>query len=171
MMKKKSDAANIFGRISAGHREVFELCEEYRTIVAKEIPNIHPNSPRLRALSKGSQFAGGLHRHHMLRWAELETRSLTNEAQSAETVVGKAGYAQRAKAAIDFALSHYPDERALRESADLLDEILLSLKNGSDTNDTDKPHPTDEDADVHTVDYGEVAAATKRPGHRKKREN
>ena len=129
-IKKKSDAANLFGRISAGHREVFELCDEYRMIVANELPNVHPSSPRLKALSRGSVRVGDLHRHHMLRWAELEVRSLTSEAQNAETVDGKTGYARRAKAAIEFALSYYPDELALRESADVLDEILLSL-NGS----------------------------------------
>jgi hypothetical protein len=147
-IRKKSDAANLFGRISEGHREVFELCAEYRDIVAKEIHKVHPDSPRLRALSKGSVLAGKLHRHHMLRWAEIETRSLTNEAQGADTVVRKATYAQRAKDTIDFALSHYPDDQALRESAEVLDEILLSL-NWSEINERGKPeadgvHPANE---------------------------
>jgi hypothetical protein len=37
------------------------------------------------------------------------------------------------KVAIDFALGYYPHERALRESADVLDEVIFSL-NSSDTN-------------------------------------
>ena len=133
-IRKRSDAANLFGRISAGHREVFELCDEYRAIVARELPNVHPNSPRLKAFSKGSVRVGDIHRHHMLRWAELEARSLTSEAQNAETVDGKAGYARRAKTAIEFALSYYPDELALRDSADVLDEILLSLNGSGNAN-------------------------------------
>ena len=126
-IKKKSEAANVFGRISAGHREVFELCEEYRAIVAKEIPNVHPDSPRLRALNKGSELAGELHRYHLMRWAEVEAKSLCQEAQAAETDESKAVLAQRARSAIDFALSYYPDEAKLRESALVLDELIDSF--------------------------------------------
>jgi hypothetical protein len=164
-IKRKSEAANVFGRISEGHREVFELCDEYRSIVASEIPNVHPKSPRLKALSKGSELAGELHRQHMLRWAELETRALSNEAQSADSVVGKRGYAQRAKAAIDFALSHYPDERALRESADVLDEVIHSLNSSDANGDTGEKSG---DLDARTVDYGDVKAQKKKPVRKKK---
>jgi hypothetical protein len=126
-IKKKSEAANIFGRISAGHREVFELCDEYRAIVANEIPSVHPDSPRLKALTKGSELAGELHRYHLMRWAEVEARSLSQEAQAAETVEAKAVFAQRARSTIEFALSRYPSDAKLRESAAVLDELLDSL--------------------------------------------
>jgi hypothetical protein len=169
IIMKKSDAANLFGRISAGHREVFELCDEYRDVVAKELPTVHPNSPRLRALSKGSDVAEELHRHHMLRWAELETRALTNEAQGAETVAGKAAYAQRAKTTIEFALSRYPDDLALRETADVLDEILVSLKS-TETNDKVKPNG-DGAAGIEAVEHNEVPTKKKNSGGKKKRKN
>ena len=164
-IKRKSEAANVFGRISEGHREVFELCDEYRSIVESEIPNIRPGSPRLKALSKGSELAGELHRRHMLRWAELETRALSNQAQSSDSVIGKRGYAQRAKVAIDFALGYYPHERALRESADVLDEVIFSL-NSSDTNGA--TGETAGDLDVRTVEYGDVKTKKKKPVRKKK---
>ena len=165
-IRKKSDAANLFGRISAGHREVFELCDEYRGIVAKEMPNVRPNSPRLPAFAKGSAVAGKLHHHHMLRWAEIETRSFTDEAQEAETAIAKAGFAQRAKAAIDFALSYYPNDRALRESAEVLDEIIVSL-NGSDAN---KAKPNGEAVlGIESVEPGSVSTIKTKAGGKKKR--
>ena len=160
-IKRKSEAANVFGRISEGHREVFELCDEYRGIVASEIPNVRPGSPRLKALSRGSDLAGEIHRRHMLRWAELETRTLSNEAQSADSVVGKRGYAERGKATIDFALSHYPHERALRESADVLDEVISSLDSPDTNGDISE-------TDLRTVDYGEITRKKKKPVRKKK---
>jgi hypothetical protein len=166
-IKRKSEAANVFGRISEGHREVFELCDEYRSIVESEIPNVRPGSPRLEALSKGSALASELHRRHMLRWAELETRTLSSEAQVADSVVGKRGYAQRAKATIDFALSHYPHERALRESADVLDEVILSLDRSDTNGDTGK---TGENVDLQTVAPDDIITKKKKPVRKKKRD-
>ena len=166
-IRRRSDAANLFGRISAGHREVFELCDEYREIVAKELPNVHPDSPRLKAFTKGSVLAGKLHRHHMLRWAEIEAHALTTEAQGSETAVGKALYAQRAKDAIDFALSRYPDDRALRESADVLDEIILSL-NGFDNGDKGKPKGDERHPDNEAVEFRDVPLKKKKAGGKKK---
>jgi hypothetical protein len=167
-IRKRSDAANLFGNISAGHKEVFELCDEYREVVARELPKIHPDSPRLKALTKGSVLAGKLHRHHMLRWAEIEAQSLTSEAHSADTAAGRATYAQRAKDTIDFALSHYPEDRALRESADVLDEVIRSL-NGFDVDEKGKPQREERHPDKEVVELRNVSSTKKKKAGGKKK--
>lgn len=127
-IKKKSDAAKVFGRIAEGHREVFELCEVYRSAVTKEIPNVLPGSPRIGALIKGSEAATEYHRYHLLKWAEIESKNLTQESRNAIKINDKLGFAQKAASAVEFALTHYPDDRSLLETATLLRDFLVSIK-------------------------------------------
>lgn len=127
-IRRKSEAAKVFGRLSAGHKEVFELCEEYIRIVSSEIPHVHPASPRLKALSAGHDTAARLHRRHLLKWSEIEAKELSGAAQNAATFDERIGFAQKAKGAIEYALVYYPDDRNLQESALLLDELILSIK-------------------------------------------
>jgi hypothetical protein len=128
MIRSRSEAARVFGRLSEGHREVFELCEEYRRIVANEIRNIHPNSPRLQALLKGNDYALKTHKYHLLKWAEIQSKSLAAEAQNAMGLPQKAEYVASAKNAIERALYHYPSEPELNESAVLLDDLLIGFR-------------------------------------------
>ncbi|MFL6466939.1 MAG: hypothetical protein ACJ72Z_03180 [Pyrinomonadaceae bacterium] len=127
-IRKKSEAAKVFSRLSAAHKEVFELCEEYRSIISAEIPNIHPDSPRLKALIRGNGEALKLHKWHVLKWAEIESRSLASEARDAENAEKRAEFARKAKRAIEFALERYPEEKELSSSAILLDEVLCSIR-------------------------------------------
>ncbi len=127
-IKRKSEAAKVFGRLSAGHKEVFVLCEEYIRMVSSEIPNVHPASPRLKALTTGHDTAAKIHRHHLLRWSEIEAKELSGAAQNAVTFNERIGNAQKAKGAIDYALGYYPDDKNLLESALLMDELILSIK-------------------------------------------
>ena len=41
-IQKKSDAANVLDRLSAGHREVFELCSAYMTRNETELKSVNP---------------------------------------------------------------------------------------------------------------------------------
>jgi hypothetical protein len=128
MIRSRTEAAKVFGQLSEGHREVFELCEEYRRIVAREIRNIHPNSPRLQALLKGNDFALKTHKYHLLKWAELRSKSLAVEAQNAVGLPKKAEFVASAKNAIERALYHYPSEPALNESVSVLDDLLIGFR-------------------------------------------
>jgi len=128
MIRNRSEAAKVFGRLSDGHREVFELCEEYRRIVANEIRNIHPNSPRLQALLMGNDFALKTHKYHLLKWAELQSKTLAVEAQRADGLSKKTEFVASAKSAIERALYHYPSEPELNDSAVLLDELLIGFR-------------------------------------------
>ena len=129
-IRKKSDAANIFGKIADGHMEVFELCDEYRNMVTAEIPKVHPDSPRLSPMIRGQREAEKLQKFHLLRWAELESRALTSVAQKAEDPTLRVDYTLRARQTIQFALERFPEVHELQESADLLDELLAQWENG-----------------------------------------
>ncbi len=127
-IRKKSDAAKVFKGIAQGHKEVFELCEEYRSAVTSEIPRVHPSSPRLKALIKGNELAGELHRYHLLKWAEIETKNYTAEAGNATEIGEKLRLARMAAGTVDFALRHYPYDTKLQESALVLKGLDISLR-------------------------------------------
>ena len=127
-IRRKSDAAKVLGKFSDGHREVFELCDEYLFLSAKEIPNVGAGSPRIAALRRGAEIAGEFHRFHLLRWAEIEARFLTQEAKSLSKMTEKLNTTLKALSVVDFALEYYPHERSLRDSHDALQDFVTSIK-------------------------------------------
>ncbi|MEQ1921239.1 MAG: hypothetical protein ABL952_01910 [Pyrinomonadaceae bacterium] len=127
-IRQKSDAAKVLNSLSAGHREVFELCAEYLALVDRDLRSINNGSKRLEPLLKGRTKAVEFHRFHMLSWAEMETRTLTNEAMTGTDIDDKVKAAQDALSVIDAALTVYPSEQALLDSRELLDEMAVSIK-------------------------------------------
>ena len=127
-IREKSDASKVFSSLSAGHREVFELCAEYLALVDRDLKSINAGSKRLEPLLKGRTKAVEYHRFHMLSWAEIETRTLTNEALTRLDVDEKFKAAQDALNVINAALTVYPSEQALLDSRELLAEMAVSIK-------------------------------------------
>jgi hypothetical protein len=110
-ISRKSEAAKVLARFAEGHRDVFELCEEYLAVVRKELPRVAPGSPRLVALLRGTEVAGRYHHYHMLQWAELESRALTKEAGKHDRIAEKLDPAQSALGVVEFALQSYPTNK------------------------------------------------------------
>ena len=127
-ISKKSEAAKVLGRFAEGHREVFDLCHEYLVAVERELPTVGVGSPRIAALRRGSEVAGRYHHYHMLQWAELESRALTQEASSHDKISAKLESAQAAVGILDHALRSYPHDATLIESKKVLLEIVSSAK-------------------------------------------
>jgi hypothetical protein len=127
-ISRKSEAAKVLGRFSEGHREVFELCNEYLVAVERELPNIGAGSPRIAALRRGTEVAGRYHHYHLLQWAEIESRALTQEAGAHDKISGKLNSTQAALGVVDFALKSYPHEPALLDSQKVLLELVSSMK-------------------------------------------
>src|SRR5436190_9785884 len=127
-IKQKSAAAKVLSKLSAGHREVFELCGEYLARNESELTTVNAGSPRLAALLKGRNTASRFHHHHLLQWAEIEARSLTNEANGLTDVDERLRAANEAMTVIEFALQSYPTEDSLLESRDVLREMSVSIK-------------------------------------------
>ena len=127
-IKQKSDAAKVLGKMPAGHKEVYEMCDRYIEVARNELKTIGPGSPRLGPLLRGREMAEGFHKFHLLRWAEIETRALMQEARHAQKFNDKLATAQKAVAIVDSALEHYPDDKSLSESGDALREFVASIK-------------------------------------------
>jgi hypothetical protein len=127
-ISRKSEAAKVLARFAEGHRDVFELCEEYLVVVRKELPKVAAGSPRLVALLRGTEVAGKYHFYHMLQWAEIESRALTKEAGKRDKISEKLDSAQSALGVVEFALQSYPDEPALLDSQKVLLELVTSMK-------------------------------------------
>lgn len=127
-IRQKSDAANVLSRFSAGHREVFEICTEYLELNENELKGINPNSPRLAPLLKSRNAVSDYHRHHLLRWAEIEARTLTIDARNRADTTEKVEAAQSALYVIESALGSYPSEQSLLQSKELLQDMVVSIK-------------------------------------------
>ena len=127
-IKQKSDAAKVLNSFSAGHREVFELCSGYLARSETELKTVSAGSPRLTAILKGRNRAADYHRFHLLRWAEIEAKTLTDEARGRTNPDEKIESAQNALKVIDTALGSYPSESSLLESQQLLRELIVSIK-------------------------------------------
>ena len=127
-IRQKSEAAQVLNKFSAGHREVFELCGEYLVRNESELKSVSASSPRFAALLKGRASAAEHHRYHMLKWAEIESRSMTNDATNRVNTSEKIEAAQNALNVIETALGSYPSESSLLESRELLGEMIVSIK-------------------------------------------
>jgi hypothetical protein len=127
-IKQKSDAAKVLGKMPAGHKEVFEMCDRYIAVASNELKTIAPGSPRLGPLLRGREMAEKAHKFHLLQWAEIETRALMQEARHIQKFNDKLATAQKAAAIVDSALDHYPDEESLSESGEALREFIASVK-------------------------------------------
>lgn len=127
-ISRKSEAARVLGRFAEGHREVFELCDEYLTAVQRELPHVGVGSPRIAALRRGTEVAGRWHHYHLLQWAEIESRALTSEGRKRDKISGKLDSAQAALDVVDFALQSYPEETALLDSQRVLLELVSTMK-------------------------------------------
>lgn len=127
-IKQKSDAAKVLGKMPAGHKEVFEMCDRYIAVATNELKTIGPGSPRLGPLLRGREIAEKAHKFHLLQWAEIETRALMQEARHIQKFNDKITTAQKAAAIVDSALNYYPDEESLRESGEALQEFIASVK-------------------------------------------
>jgi hypothetical protein len=127
-IQKKSEAARVLMKLSEGHHEVFKICNEYLEINKKELVQVGAGSPRLAALRRGREIARDLHRFHLLAWAEIESRQLTQEAKNRGTITEKTETAQKALNVIQTALEYYPNDRQLVESEEAVREFVTSIR-------------------------------------------
>lgn len=129
-IRKRSEAAEIFGNQAENHRQVFLLCEEYLSIAQKQLSSVSVSSPRLAALTKGRRRVERLHRHHTLRWAEIEVTRSTSMARERVSPVHKLDDARKALEVVATASAKYPHENVLNESKDVLISLVRSLQFG-----------------------------------------
>ena len=127
-INRKSEAAKILGKLPDGHLEVFEICNEYLLRNERELQTAGVGSPRIAALRRSREKVRGLHKFHLLTWAEIESRSLTQDAKNRVTISEKVETAQKALSILESALHFYPKESRFFESADLIREYISTIK-------------------------------------------
>lgn len=127
-IQKKSEAAKVLMKLAEGHHEVFEMCGEYLDLNRRELENVGAGSPRLAGLRRGRDIIGDLHRFHLMTWAEIEARNLTQDAKNRATIAEKTETAQRALNVIQTALQYYPNELRLIESEEAVSEFVTSIR-------------------------------------------
>ncbi len=127
-IQQKSEAAKVLEKLSDGHWEVFEICNEYLRVNEKELENVGIGSPRIAALRRGKEIVQDLHRYHLLTWAQIESRSLTEKAKNSAVVLDKLETAQNALSVLDSALKYYPNDLQLTESEEAIKEFVASIK-------------------------------------------
>lgn len=127
-IQKKSEAAKVLGKLSEGHLEVFEMCGEYLAVNENQLETVGLGSPRLAALRRGREIAQNLRHYHLLAWAELESRSFSQEAKNRVIISEKLEMSQKALSVLEFALQFYPNEPQLLESDEALKEFAASIK-------------------------------------------
>ena len=125
---EKSEAANVFGKFSEAHFEVFELCDEYLRRSAKELETVRGGSPRIAALRRGREKVRTLHKYHLLAWSSAESRSLIQQAKASATISKKLEIAAKALNILDSAKEFYPNEQQLIESVEAVKEFITTVK-------------------------------------------
>src|SRR6478672_956585 len=100
------------------------MCLEYMSAAERELPNVGVGSPRIAALSRGRDVAGQVHHFHLLQWAEIESRALTQEANGQVKQNERLETAHKAMGVVDYALNYYPHDRDLLDSKAVLSEFV-----------------------------------------------
>ena len=127
-IQQKSEAARLLNKLPDAHREVFEICNEYLSINKRELETVGAGSPRLAALIRGKDVVARIHKFHLLAWAEIESKFLTQEAKNQVKFSEKLKDAQKALNVLESALQFYPDEAQLSDSEVALREFIVSIK-------------------------------------------
>jgi hypothetical protein len=133
---QRSEAAKVLDRISAAHRDVFDLCEQYLGDIDDELGRVAPGSPRIGAFKAGVRHIKKLHRFHLLRWAELETTQLRlgGSGSIADTLHSN----DRAEEVLGFALSYYPNESDLTASMAVVSDAKTMITAAELTDNAEK---------------------------------
>jgi hypothetical protein len=124
---RKSRAARELMHVAAGHLEVFEMCDEYLLFNKVQIEAANPGSPRLGSLMQSRESVRRLHHFHLLAWAELESKALTESAAGCASISDRADGARSALTILETALSYYPQDPNLLDSHAAIKDTVFSL--------------------------------------------
>jgi hypothetical protein len=127
-IQQKSEATRVLGKVSEGHLEVFEMCNDYLSLNKQQMETVGVGSPRLAALRRGKEIVQNLHYFHLMSWAQNESRYLTQESKIRVKISDKLEVAQRALTILNSASEFYPNDRRLVESERALKEFITSIK-------------------------------------------
>ncbi len=126
-IKKISEAAKILSNLPDGHYEVFQACNEYLSLNNKELKTVGAGSPRIAVLIKSRKTIQKLHKFHLLKWAEIQSRLFTTQANQKLNAIDKIENAEKALNVLESALQFYSEEKQLIDSRKMIKTFIVSV--------------------------------------------
>lgn len=128
--EKRMAKAESLGASPEMHLEAHQRCRDYLTSMDQALRAASLPVEVRAALRAGQKRIRARQRHHILSWARSEAQRLTREAQQQPRASGKVRMAERALAAIIYALDFEPHDTELRASAAAISEFIVYVKIG-----------------------------------------
>lgn len=128
--EKQMAKAESLGASPEMHLEAHRRCCNYLTGMDEALRAASLPVEVRAALRAGQKRIRARQRHHILSWARSEAQRLTREAQQQSRASGKVRMAERALAAIIYALDFEPHDTELRASAAAINEFIVYVKVG-----------------------------------------
>ena len=120
--------ADAAGEQPEAHLEAYHLCKDYLSSTGEALRSGSLTSEKRKAVRTGQERVRALQKHHLLAWASISTRVLTQDAQRRALMSEKIETANRALEVIRAAQKIYPEERELVESTVAIEEFISSVK-------------------------------------------
>lgn len=125
-VQKRSADADASTDAPEAHLEAYHLCREYLTSTEDTLRQGGLRMENRAALRAGQERVRALQKHHLLAWASVSTRAITQDAQRRVRISDKIETARRAFDIINAALKVYPEERELIDSTAAIEEFISS---------------------------------------------
>lgn len=128
VVQKRSADADASGELPEAHLEAYHLCRDYLSNTEETLKQGGLSVENRAAVRSGRERVRALHKHHLLAWASISSRAITQDAQRRASLSDKIETANRAMEVIRAALKIYPEERELLESTAAIEEFISSVK-------------------------------------------
>jgi hypothetical protein len=127
-VQKRSADADALGETPEVHLEAYHLCKDYLANTEEALKQGGLSMESRAAVRSGRERVRLLQKHHLLAWASISSRAITQDAQRRVSLSEKIETANRALDVIRAALKIYPEERELLESTAAVEEFISSVK-------------------------------------------
>lgn len=127
-VQKRSAEADTNGEQPEPHLEAYNLCKDYLATTEDALRAGGLGAESRAGLRSGRERVRVLQKHHLLAWASISARAITQDAQRRVHLADKIETAHRALDVVKAALKIYPEERELLESTAAIEEFIASVK-------------------------------------------
>lgn len=127
-VQKRSADADDAGQLPEAHLEAYHMCKDYLSNTEEALKQGGLSVESRAAVRSGQERVRVLQKHHLLAWASISARAITQDAQRRASLSHKIETAQRALDVIRAALKIYPEERELLDSTAAIEEFISSVK-------------------------------------------
>lgn len=127
-VQRRCAEADASHDLPEAHLEAYHVCKDYLTSTEEALRAGGLGAENRAAVRAGQERVRALQKHHLLVWASISVRAITQDAQRRVQVSDKIETARRALDVIRAALNIYPQERELLESSSAIEGFITSVK-------------------------------------------